>query len=117
VKRITCSIYNGLNYKGCKAYFTSEEFRIKMLFFSILIVPSSNIIKFIRFSEGCHFKLEFNNGTKKNEIVDILALRKKKFIAYITEMEWPIEIRDKFEKETIYTSNAYKPCADERTFR
>ena len=102
MKRFICSMYNGLYYKGCKASVSEKGFYIKMLFTNILEVPIENIKKIVVFKKGNRFKLEYNNGTIKNEIVDLRIIRKKSFILHISNLGWPMETREKYKKEIDY---------------
>jgi len=49
------------------------------------------------------FKVEFNTGTRKNEIFDLrVSFHKKAFIKQIEDLGWVIETRERYEREMSY---------------
>ena len=99
-----CAVYNGLWNSGCLVAVFEDGIEITLLLFTLYKLDYAQIIKIIRFNNKRDmFKVEFNTGTRKNEIFDLrVPFRKKAFIKQIKDLGWIIETRERYEREMSY---------------
>ena len=86
---------------------SNEKIQIRLLFMDILTIPLINIKKITTFKNSLNIfknnfiKIEYNMGTKKNEVADIRMLNRESFLSYMSQFSgmWEIEEKEKFTYE------------------
>jgi len=99
-----CVVYNGGRFTGCDARVDENGIEITIfLSISYYKLHRDQIIKIIKFNNNRKmFRIEFNKGTIKNELVDLKIVRKKKFANLIETMGYTVETREYYERALSY---------------
>jgi len=99
-----CGVFNGLMHSGCLVSVCEEGIEITLLVFTIYKLTYAQIVKNIKFNNKKNmFKVEFNTGTRKNEIFDFRTpFNGKAFIKQVEDLGWTIEARERYKREISY---------------
>ena len=102
MKDFICGLYDGTYNTGCVLAIGKNCIVVQLLFSTLLELRSNQVVKLIQFKNSwTQVKLEYNVGTKKNEIVDLSlsVFRKKAFMRYAEELGYTTETRERFKRE------------------
>jgi hypothetical protein len=100
----SCVVYNGFRFSGCTANISENGMEIICIFRVVYKLHHSRIIKVIKFDKTkSWFRIEFNIGTRKNEVFDLkISFQRKAFIEHVESLGWEIETRERYEREITY---------------